>query len=82
MLKIAQFCGHTSFGMLQVTGNKPSTFDKVTFDNPICGSYRNQRCIKQETWTSNILNTGNQWVWSAVVTVRLHSQHKKQTEIF
>ena len=42
-----------------------------------CDSYRNQGCDKQETWTSNLLNTENQWVLSAVVMVVFKVNIKK-----
>ena len=47
-----------------------------------CGSYRNQACGKQETWTSNLLNTEDQWVSSAIVMVLHHSQHQKAKRKF
>ena len=39
------------------------------------GSYRNQRCSKQETWTSNLLYPEDQGV--PVVMVIFHSHHQK-----
>ena len=38
-----------------------------------CCSYRNQGCGKQDIWTSNILNTEDQLVLSAVIMVLLQS---------
>jgi len=45
-------------------------------------SYRNTECGKQETWTSNILNTEDQLVLSVVILVLLHRQHQKAKIIF
>ena len=38
-------------------------------------NYWNQGHGKQDTWTSNLLNTEDQWFSSAVIIVHLHSQH-------
>ena len=45
------------------------------------GSYRNQVCSKQKTWTSNLLNTEDQWVPFAVVMEFLPSQNQKVEKI-
>ena len=44
------------------------------------GSYWNQRCSKQETWTSYLLNTEDQIVPSAIVIV-LQSTSKSKLKI-
>ena len=41
------------------------------------GSYRNQGCGKQQTWISNLLNTEDHRVPSAVIMALLYSQHQK-----
>ena len=33
------------------------------------GSYKNQGCVKQETWTSNFLNSEGQWILPIVVII-------------
>ena len=47
-----------------------------------CDSYRNLGCSLQETWTSNLPITEDQWVPSAVLMVLLQSQHQKRKRKF